>query len=100
MLQNVKVYYPSACILGNKVPAFKGLNATLMVAVNHTTTIDFKSHVSDDHDPVDKLKVVIETNIPSTEYTFGKLFGPCREKTRLWGFGQSEIQTSLLSYKD
>ena len=27
-------------------------------------------------------------------------FGPCREKTCLRGFRQSEIQTSLLSYRD
>ena len=26
--------------------------------------------------------------------------GPCREKTYLQGFRQSEIQTSLLSYRD
>ena len=28
------------------------------------------------------------------------IFGPRREKTCLWGFRQSEIQTSLLSYRD
>ena len=28
------------------------------------------------------------------------LFGPCRDKTCLWGFRQSEIPTSLLSYRD
>ena len=27
-------------------------------------------------------------------------YGPCREKTCLWGFRQSQIQTSLLSYRD
>ena len=27
-------------------------------------------------------------------------YGPCHEKTCLWGFRQSEIQTSLLSCRD
>ena len=27
-------------------------------------------------------------------------YGPRREKTCLWGFRQSEFQTSLLSYRD
>ena len=30
----------------------------------------------------------------------GKTNGPHRDKTCLWGFRQSEFQTSLLSYRD
>ena len=28
------------------------------------------------------------------------VFGPCREKTCLWGVHQGEFQTRLLSYRD
>ena len=29
-----------------------------------------------------------------------RLYGPRRDKTCLWGFGQSEFQNSLLSYRE
>ena len=34
------------------------------------------------------------------EYSAVPLYGPYRDKTSLQGFQQSEIQTSLLSYRD
>lgn len=60
------------CIAGNKVPYFLGLNKTLQCKVNHSIIINFHNHVIDDND-ADDLKIVIETNIPQNQFSFGKL---------------------------
>ena len=53
-----------------------GLNKTLHVTVKHTTTINFHTHLIDDHDTADHLQLVFQTNIPQDQYSYGKPLNP------------------------